>query len=65
MLIGADDVSSESAVGAKVAGTDVGWFDGEVDGIELREGFHVGTADGILLVLGLDVGSVYSTREKD
>jgi hypothetical protein len=62
-LIGTYD--GTNAFGAKVVSTGViGWFDGEVDGIELREGFNVGTAEGMLLVLGLDVGSVNSKRKK-
>jgi hypothetical protein len=66
VLIGADDGFSAGVVGEKLAGTDeIGCFDGEVDGIELREGFNVGTAEGILVVLGLDVGSVYSKIEKE
>jgi hypothetical protein len=64
-LIGTDESTSAIAIGAKVVSTGViGWFDGEVDGIELREGFNVGTSEGMLLVLGLDVGSVNSTRKR-
>jgi len=63
--IDADDGTSAIAIGAKVTSTGViGWFDGEVDGIKLREGLSVGTAEGMLLVLGLDVGSVNSKRKK-
>lgn len=62
-----DGIKLFDAVGAKVAGAVViGCFDnGEADGIELREGFTVVTAEGVVLVLGVDVGSVYNKREKE
>ncbi len=60
VLIGTDDSLSASVVGPKVTITGaIGWFDGAADGIELREWFVVGIAEGVLLLLGLGVGSVW------